>query len=102
MSVSRTWCVVGHHHNAREGQFCLTVQRDAVTKVIVVSLSQYALAASGQLQEIALMATKEDIEELERKASALDAVRLSTRRFYDELPASAGGSVDVRRRAGRR
>lgn len=68
MRVRRPWLVVGHHHDAREEQFCLTVQRNAVTRVVGVSLSTYASAAAGALTEIELDVTREDVRALERSA----------------------------------
>jgi hypothetical protein len=80
--MRRMWNIIGHHNNPRDGGFFLTVQRDAVTKVIQVSLGTYAKAESGEVTTIQLAPTKEDIAELERKANILDTVRAETQEYY--------------------
>lgn len=101
MRVRRPWLVVGHHHDAREEQFCLTVQRNAVTRVVGVSLSTYASAAAGALTEIELDVTREDVRALEAKCAELDAVR-GIAASADRLMMSKGGSVEARMLAGKR
>jgi hypothetical protein len=67
--IRRTWQVIGHHHDRSDERFCLTVQRDAVIKVIVVHLSTYAEVEAGRITEIALEPTREEIAYLEKRVA---------------------------------